>query len=231
MALLPADGESSRLKQGTQYQTNTQTERATAMTPEFDERDAFILAGRKEELDKREGPRVGDWIRFADGAERRISHDWGDSFQYSEGGSFYLGNGYVSFSGGLEPGIPADSLKLTSEVKDGDVWFFHHDYQTAHNGVPATIKFRVYESSVNTHSKWCQECNQSVPGTHGTGADHVPARRNPYTRLAHDHSITVSTQRTTHGTLSASAFYGLEDLPHDVQDALVQALASIKAER
>ena len=136
--------------------------------PKFDERDQAILDQRRAELDAVQGPRVGDWIRFADGMVWQISHLWDDSAQYTWGGSFYLGNGYVSYSGGLEPGIPLDSLTLTSESKPGNVWFFHHDWSKAHNGVSATVDFRVYESTVNTHTYYCRKCSGMVAGTHRT---------------------------------------------------------------
>lgn len=136
------------------------------MSPEFDERDAFILAGRQVELDGRQGPRVGDWIEFADGMVARISHDWGDSVQYSYGGSFYLGDGYASYSGGLEPGIPVDSLTPTDEVRPGPVWFFHHDQARAHNGVNTAANFRVYRASGNTHRYYCMKCSAMVDGVH-----------------------------------------------------------------
>jgi len=119
------------------------------MSPEFDERDAFILAFRKAELDKREGPRVGDFVRFPGEAElRRFTHDWGDSIQTSDllfpHGSYYLGEGYVSYSGSLDPSIKKAALTLTDEVREGKVWFFHHDQAKAHNGVSAMVTFRVY---------------------------------------------------------------------------------------
>lgn len=123
-------------------------------TTTLDERDQAILAERVAEIDRREGPRVGDFVRYADGVEHRVSHVWGDeaddTIQTSYGGSFYLGHGYVSFSGGLEPGVKRETLTLTGERKDGRVWFFHHDYATAHNGVDARMAFRVYETSEAT---------------------------------------------------------------------------------
>jgi len=121
---------------------------------ELDAADAEILAERTAELDKVEGPRVGDYVRFADGVERRASFvtpaDWlpeVDSVQTSDGGSWYLGSAYVSFSGGLCLGVPRSSLTLTDESKLGAVWFFHHDYHRASNGVVAEVPFHVYECS------------------------------------------------------------------------------------
>jgi hypothetical protein len=135
--------------------TYTYTGAALDEMTRFDERDAAIVATRTASLDELDGPRVGDYVRFADGTERRISYatpaEWlpeVDSIQTSDGGSWYLGDGYVSFSGGLHPGVERASLTLTDETQRGSVWIFHHDYATAHNGVNASIPFRVYECSL-----------------------------------------------------------------------------------
>ena len=87
-----------------------------------DERDAQIVAARAETYDTLHGPRVGDFVTFADGVTRRISHVWpagwnedgvarlqtsdlpgGDKPMYS--GSYYLGDGYISYSGGLHASL------------------------------------------------------------------------------------------------------------------------------
>jgi hypothetical protein len=115
---------------------------------ELDARDQEILAGRVEKLNEQEGVRVGDYVLFADVVLRRVSYDWGDSVQTSDGGSYYLGNGYVSMSGSLYTSVPKESLHLTEEVLEGDVWFFHHDWRTAHNGISALVKFRVFTCSL-----------------------------------------------------------------------------------
>ncbi len=120
------------------------------MRPVFDDRDAAILEQRTIAYDKRQGPRVGDFVIFADGVTRRVSYIWDwdsdddTSVQTSDGGSYYLGDGYVSMSGGLYIGVPGKSLTLTDEVRDGRAWFFHHDYHTAHNGVDVSLPFRVF---------------------------------------------------------------------------------------
>lgn len=120
--------------------------------PKYDERDRAIVASRTALLDEVPGPREGDYVRFADGTERRVSHvwpaDWGsNTIQTSDGGSWYLGNGYCSFSGSLYTGVPPESLTLTDETRAGSVWIFHHDYACAGNGVPVSIPFRVYQCS------------------------------------------------------------------------------------
>jgi hypothetical protein len=123
-------------------------------TGALDERDWLILQDRLAELDTIDGPRVGDWVVFADGVERRISQRWQfpadedgpaiDAVQTSSGGSFYLGDGYVSFSGGLFGSVPTATLEATGQFREGRVWFFHHDHWTAHNGVQSVGLFRVF---------------------------------------------------------------------------------------
>jgi hypothetical protein len=121
------------------------------LTTALDDRDRVILEARRLQFDARPGPRSGDFVRFADGVERRASHiwaaeDWAEwgGVQTSDGGSWYLGPGYCSFSGSLYSIVPFASLTLTTETKLGRVWFFHHDYHTAHNGVDAELPFRVF---------------------------------------------------------------------------------------
>ena len=115
---------------------------------EKDERDVAIIERRMAELDKQAGPRVGDFVWFADGTRRRIAHDWGDEVQTSTGGSFYLGDGYVSFSGSLFPCVAKATLGMKLGGHEcGSCWIFHHDSHCAHNGVDAMVPFRVFYCS------------------------------------------------------------------------------------
>lgn len=126
------------------------------MRPEFDERDAEIRATRLAAFEKIPGPRVGDFIEFADGVTRRISYmTWEGGPQTSGGGSWYLGEGWtkeeahVSFSGSLFRSVPPDTLTLTDELRDGLVWFFHHGFAQADNAVHTEIPFRVFRCSLS----------------------------------------------------------------------------------
>jgi hypothetical protein len=111
----------------------------------LDELDQAILARRLAQRETVTAPRVGDFVRFSDRLER-ISHDWGDKVQTSEGGSFYLAEGgQVSFSGGLNPSVPKERLRKREEILNGRFWFFHRDLWMAHNGVDVTAPCRVYE--------------------------------------------------------------------------------------
>lgn len=124
-------------------------------SPQFDHRDAEILKERVARLNTREGARVGDFVRFPDGTVRRFSYIWDFedgsdlSLQTAGGGSFYLGECGVSFSGSLYQGIPGKSLTLTNEKRNGDVWFFHHGFAGADCGVSAVVEFRVYETNAD----------------------------------------------------------------------------------
>lgn len=116
------------------------------MHPTFDTRDQEILTARLQQWNAQPGARVGDFVRFLDGSLHRFTHDWGDGLQTAPAlhGSYYFGRGYVSYSGGLDPLIPREQLQLTEDVREGRVWFFHHDYWTADNGVYTMIPCRVF---------------------------------------------------------------------------------------
>jgi hypothetical protein len=119
--------------------------------PPLDDRDQQIRATRAFQLASSPGPTIGDYVDFADGTTRRIAHVWkppmGTEVQTSPGGSFYLGEGYCSFSGGLDRGIDQARLTLTDEQRDGPVWFFHNDYITCDNSIETTVPFRVYQAT------------------------------------------------------------------------------------
>lgn len=119
-----------------------------------DEKDLELLKARIAQRDRRNGPRIGDFVRLLDDTERRLTHDWGDDIQTTVGNahpcfgdvSFYLGkNGGADFSGSLDKAIPKSQLIDTGEIKSGGFWFFHHDYMTAHNGVSVTAPCRIFK--------------------------------------------------------------------------------------
>lgn len=122
--------------------------------PILDERDQAILDARQEALYEIEHAISGDWVDFADGVVRRISHVWDPPppyrnwIQTSDAGSWYLGEGYVSFSGGLFTGVPAESLTDTGTFRRASVWFFHHDHWGAHRGVSGTVEQRVWHCNL-----------------------------------------------------------------------------------
>jgi hypothetical protein len=120
----------------------------------LDEIDQQILNGRVEQYNEKAGPRVGDWVLLVGEKEmRRLTYDWGDSIQTGcvagDSGSFYLGNGYISYSGALDPSIPKAELIQVDETRGGRVWIFHRDFAQAGGGVEASIPFRVFKQIVS----------------------------------------------------------------------------------
>lgn len=128
------------------------------MRPEFDNVDAAILAEREKLFNAVEGPRVGDFLRTPDGM-LRFTHDWGEDIQttvrakhpcYGDA-SFYLSEGYASFSGSLDSAISKTLLRDTGEKQDGSFWFFHHGWVTAENGVYFKMPCRIFEMATHVH--------------------------------------------------------------------------------
>ena len=126
----------------------------------LDKIDSKILKARQAAFlrRRRREPKQGDFVRFADGVLRRIAHVWTDSngdvvsvqTSYSNDSSFYLGLGYMEFSGSLYPGVPPETLKRTKERMPGSCWFFHHDFARAHNGVYVKVDCPVWECSLSS---------------------------------------------------------------------------------
>ena len=124
---------------------------------ELDPTDYAIIERRANALAEHGVPIVGDWIDFPDGTRRRISHIWradwmndpdrGPGYQTSDGGSWYLGDGYTSFSGSLYSTLQDPDLTPADETRHGSCWFFHHDHHRAHNGIETAIPFRVWNTT------------------------------------------------------------------------------------
>lgn len=122
---------------------------------ELDDRDASIKDRIQAGIDRLTGPRVGDFIEFANGTIERVSHVWDgmaeyggtDGVQTSAGGSWHVSESGASFSGGLNSIIAFTTLTDTGETRDGSGWFWHHGMSGANRGVPATFTFRVYRST------------------------------------------------------------------------------------
>lgn len=116
----------------------------------WDDKNKSILAQRIEAFDKKKGPRVGDFIYMKGEKEpRRFTYKWDDGLQTTNkgaGGSFYLGEGYISFSGGLDSIVPNEAIEeVTGETKEGRIWFFDHDLWGADRGIETNIRFRVFK--------------------------------------------------------------------------------------
>lgn len=104
-----------------------------------------ILQERTVTYSLKQGPRVGDFLRLPHGEYVRFTHIWDEHIQTYYNGSFYLGNGYISYSGSLDHGIKKSDILPTTETKEGGVWFFDKDMQRAGGGVDYKITFRVFE--------------------------------------------------------------------------------------
>lgn len=86
-------------------------------------------------------------MRFPCGRVERFSHDWGDSFQTSPGGAFYLSGDSLSLScGGLNPATPKAALYLLNIEIPGSCWFFHHGRSGASRGVYFNVPCRVFQT-------------------------------------------------------------------------------------
>ena len=130
----------------------------------LDERDEKILIERQAALNARSAAiKSGDFVRFADGKILQVSHVWLDGNDQPEAvqtsvshghkdSSFYLGQGYMSFSGGLFSSIPASKFIRTREAMVSGAWFFHHDYACAGGGKQVQVILPVWECSEQSPS-------------------------------------------------------------------------------
>lgn len=106
-----------------------------------------ILQERTEQYNKKPGARVGDFLKLPYGLITRFTHEWEDSIQTggTKNGSYYLGGGYLSYSGGLDSGAKKIDLVATEETREGSIWFFKNNDSRAHNGIEFMIQQRVFE--------------------------------------------------------------------------------------
>lgn len=139
-----------------------------ADNPHLDARDAEILRDLRAHWAAVTGPRVGDFVRFADSDRlHRFSadHQWTaediaeypslvDGLQTTPGGSFHLGRHGMSYSGGLDSTIPRTTLTDTGETRLGGAWFFHHGWSGAHRGVDVRIECRVYATTATAPKRF-----------------------------------------------------------------------------
>lgn len=113
----------------------------------LDERDTESARARQAAREALTGPQVGDAVTFPDGVRRWISHAWPDGVQTSDGGSWHwMSNGDMSFSGGLHPSIPTDTL-TEDGTAERSAWFFHHEHAKAHNSITAKATVRAWRTT------------------------------------------------------------------------------------
>ncbi len=144
-------------------------------TTALDERDAAAVAAAQAARDALPAiVREGDFVEFACGTVRRVAHVWrfpadkdgpavfsvqtSDS-DGSRSGSFHMSTpaggigigtkaaGLCSYSGGLHSGIDGTTLHDTGRTAQGIVWVWHHGQARAHNGVNASVRFRVWRTT------------------------------------------------------------------------------------
>ena len=112
-----------------------------------------IFKERQMVYDAIQGIRIGDYVLEPGGKYTRVTHVWHDEQDQPESaqvggskyGSFYLGNGHASYSGGLDPSLPVKELYLIDRGEMGRVWFFSEDRWGAGRGVDYEMSFRVFE--------------------------------------------------------------------------------------
>lgn len=114
----------------------------------FDARDAELREQGLAIWNDILGPRIGDYVQFPGGDLARISLITAEHFQVAEprfGASYYWAWWYCSFSGGHRAALYQQAfLQDTGDIRDGNVWVFHHDHPGAHRGVGCVIPCRIY---------------------------------------------------------------------------------------
>jgi hypothetical protein len=143
--------------------------------------DAELARQRLDSLNKRNGPRVGDFVWFPnEHRPRRFTYDWSDgsiqtTTKKSNDSSFQITrDGHCHFSGSLDSAIWLDQCHDTGQKLLGRVWFFSRDLSGAYRDVTVSLPFRVYEYwpikliCPNCHHedceavRFCDDCNMRV---------------------------------------------------------------------
>lgn len=125
--------------------------RATTLRLRLNMTNAQILEMRVASFNEHPGPRVGDYLQLPKlhpklGDMTRFTHAWDDSIQTGGlGGSYYLGDGYLSYSGSLDTGTLRKFIGNQIGTRLGRVWFFDEDIHRAGRGVNFNIECRVFE--------------------------------------------------------------------------------------
>lgn len=170
-----------------------------------------ILSNRNKEIltqlssayNEKAGPRIGDWLKLPYGLYTRFTHFWDSSIQTGTG-SFHLGEGYISYSGGLDSGIAKADLIPTNELKSGSVWIWDKGEVGPGRGVQCEIMFRVFELKEGADTSGIPKIKEherneflktveTVTRTDGNGRDYtLPV---PVLRLQFGPSITDAQRR------------------------------------
>lgn len=107
-----------------------------------------ILVKRQELFLADNTIKVGDVVIRPDGSKSRVAYVWKIdpvTVQLSDGiGSFYLADGFMSYSGSLNNGIPINHFSLTPELTPSPAWFFDHDIPRAYAGIVVNVNCRTW---------------------------------------------------------------------------------------
>lgn len=118
-------------------------------TKEKIKKDFQILADINQALLNNPNMKEGDYVRRKDGSMSRITVGRMDSSIQvggTENHNYHASiKGYTDYSGGCGDSIKRESLRLTSELKAGRIWFAHDNYLTGGCAVYGVAMFRVYE--------------------------------------------------------------------------------------
>ena len=102
----------------------------------------------KKKFNSEKGVRVGDYVKHK-GKYTRVTYIWEHDGQAQTGGSklssYHLGNGYTSYSGGLDSGHNIKNLKLTKEKRLGQVWIWDRGLAGGGRGVDFMMQFKVFK--------------------------------------------------------------------------------------
>jgi hypothetical protein len=116
-------------------------------TTELDSRDQAMIAARLAARQQCQGPKIGDSVRFADGALHRIADLSSRSVHTTACRRFYLGPWGCEFLGEPTHEIPCGSLTPLLETAWASVWVFHHDHPQTGNSVAFDARFDVYSTT------------------------------------------------------------------------------------
>ena len=111
------------------------------------DRNLIILKEKQDLFLKDNRLKQGVFLKMPDGEYLRITHYFGDGVQTAKEfeGSYYLGEGTMSYSGSLDPIIKTENIRPTNETKIGHCWFFADRHSGGAKGIQCEILCPVFE--------------------------------------------------------------------------------------
>ena len=96
--------------------------------------------------EQRSGPRVGDFLQVMPDRYTRLTHVWGAVlYTGSLVDSYYLGKGYITYSGSCGRGYEKKQVMPTTQTMEGRIWTFSNHWQGAGRGIHLTVPLRVFK--------------------------------------------------------------------------------------